>query len=297
MKINTVGRGCMMAVVLLAAMAVRANAQVNLTGYWDPLFSEDVGERIAGPEIGDYLGLPINAADRQRADTWDAEILTLPEHQCKPHPSTYGFRGIGLLRIWADVDPTTQEVVKFNTHIEWMEQERQIWMDGRPHPPEYAAHTWQGFSTGHWEGNTLVAETTHLKAGWIRRNGVVLSDRATMEDRFIRHGDLLTHVSIVSDPVYLTEPFVRTNGFRLNLNAQMRPYPCESVEEIDRPQGVVPHYLPGSNPYLMEFANRHHLPFAATRGGAETAYPEYMKTLRATASEPAPGRGGAAYQR
>ncbi len=266
---------------LVVMAAARASAQVELAGNWDPLFSEDQGERIAGPEIGDYLGLPINAADRLRADSWDASLLTLPEHQCKPHPSTYGFRGIGLLRIGDVVDPPTQELVKITTHIQWMAQERDIWMDGRPHPPAWAPHTWQGFSTGHWEGEVLVVDTTHLKAGWIRRNGVVLSDRATMQERFIRHGNLLTDVSIVQDPVYLTEPLVRTNGFRQNLAAQMQPYPCESVEEVVRPRGDVPHHLPGENPYLTEFAERHHIPYAATRGGAETAYPEYLKLLAA----------------
>ena len=88
-------------------------------------------------------------------------------------------------------------------------------MDGRPHPPDFDPHTWQGFSTGHWEGNVLVVETDHLKAGWIRRNGLALSDRAHMTERFFRHGDLLTHTYIIEDPVYLTEPLIKTNGFRL----------------------------------------------------------------------------------
>jgi hypothetical protein len=273
--------------LLLGLCAPRpALAQVDLSGFWDPLFSEDQEERVPGPAVGDYLGLPINGAARMRADSWDASLLTLPEHQCKPHPSTYGFRGVGLLRIWPDLDPTTQKVVKINTHIQWMEQQRAIWMDGRPHPPESAAHTWQGFSTGRWEGAELVVTTTHLKAGWMRRNGLALSDRATMTDRFIRHGDYLTHVTIVEDPVYLTEPLVKTNGFRLNLRGQMQPYPCEPVEEVVRARGTVPHHLPGTNPYLAEFATRHHLPFEATRGGAETAYPEYMRTLH---EEPAGG--------
>ena len=34
-------------------------------------------------------------------------------------------------------------------------QERIIWLDGRPHPPEAAPHTWMGFSTGEWQGNVL----------------------------------------------------------------------------------------------------------------------------------------------
>jgi hypothetical protein len=87
---------------------------------------------VPGPDIGDYAGLPINDAARLRADTWDASLLTLPEHQCKPHPSTYGFRGVGNLRIAQVFDDATQRLVKINTQIQWMEQKREIWMDGRP---------------------------------------------------------------------------------------------------------------------------------------------------------------------
>ena len=41
-----------------------------------------------------------------RGETWDASILTMEEHTCKPHPSTYGFRGVGNLRITYNFDPT-----------------------------------------------------------------------------------------------------------------------------------------------------------------------------------------------
>jgi len=268
---------------LLAAtvgVAASASAQLNLVGYWDPIFHEDFEERLPGPAMGDYLGLPISDAARLRAESWDASLLSVPEHQCKPHPSTYGFRGVGTLRIWEERDETTQALVKIHTHIAWQAQHREIWMDGRPHPPEYARHTWQGFSTGRFEGDVLVVRTTHLKAGWMRRNGLPLSDRATMTDRFHRHGDLITHVMIIEDPVYLTEPLVKTNGFQLSPNGTMDPYPCEVVVEVDRDDGYVPHFLPGRNPFITEFAEAHALPFEATRGGAETALPEYAETIR-----------------
>jgi glyoxylase-like metal-dependent hydrolase (beta-lactamase superfamily II) len=258
-----------------AVVAQPAGAQVDLTGMWAPIFDEDQVERIPGPEVGDYAGLPLTEAGRWRAESWDASLLTLPEHQCKPHPSTYGFRGVGNLRITASLDEPTQRIVKLNTHIQWQEQRREIWLDGRPHPPAWAPHTWQGFSTGHWEGEVLVVRTTHLKAGWIRRNGVVLSDLATLTERFIRHGDLLTHVSIVEDPIYLSEPFVRTNGFRLTLNPAMAPYPCRPAVEVPRAPGDVPHHLPGRNPYLTEFAERHGISAEAAAGGAHTALPEF----------------------
>jgi hypothetical protein len=252
-------------------------AQVDLSGMWAPIFHEDQVERIPGPDVGDYAGLPINDAARLRADSWDASLLTLPEHQCKPHPSIYGFRGVGNLRITNEIDEATQAIRALHTHIQWQEQRRTIWMDGRPHPPEYAPHTWQGFSTGRWEGNALVVTTTHLKAGWIRRNGLATSDRATMIDRFVRHGNYITHTYIISDPVYLTEPLIKTNGFLLVANPNMAPYPCLPAVEVPRAKGEIPHHLPGTADPENEFAKKHDLPVEAVRGGADTALPEFMK--------------------
>ena len=256
-------------------------AQRDPSGEWAPRFHEDQPERIPGPEIGDYLGLPINDAARLRADSWSASLLTLPEHQCKPHPADYGPRGPANLRIWKEIDTATQQVLAYHTHISWQAPERTIWMDNRPHPPEYAAHTWQGFSTGKWEGDMLTVTTTHLKIGWIRRNGVPRSDKAVLTEHWIRHDNYLTLVSIINDPAYLTEPFIRTTDWVADPDQQIAPYPCESTTEIDRPFGVVPNYLPGTNPFLNEFATKLKLPQQAVRGGAETMYPEYQSKIKA----------------
>jgi hypothetical protein len=266
--------------LLLVGSAVPAHAQIDLSVIWAPIFHEDQPERIPGPDIGDYAGLPITEAARMRAETWDASLLTIPEHQCKPHPSTYGFRGVGNLRLWNVINNDTQQLVSIRTHIQWQEQEREIFMDDRPAPPDFAAHTWQGFSKGHWEGNVLVVDTDHLKAGWIRRNGLPLSDRAHMQERFIRHGDILTHVYIIEDPVYLSEPLIKTNGFQLTNTLTMAPYPCESVIEVPREEGAVPHNLPGQNSFWDDYAKKHNLPVEATHGGAETALPEFARRLR-----------------
>jgi hypothetical protein len=267
--------------------ALPASAQGILVGYWDPLYEEDVDERIPGPEQNDYLGLPITPAARMRAQSWDPELLTVMEHQCVPHPSTYGFRGVGSLRVWEDRDPETQKVTEIETWIAWQGQHRHIYMDNPPpHPPEYAAHTWQGFSVGKWEGDVLVVHTDQLKAGWVRRNGVALTDRASMVDRFFRHGNLLTHVSAVSDPVYLSEPLVRSNGFIYAENGVMIPYTCRPAVEIPRARGVIPSHLPGTNPLQDEFAIRHHVPVEAARGGAQTALPEYMEYMQTLPPNP-----------
>ncbi len=252
-------------------------AEIDLSGEWGPRYHEDQPERLPGPAIGEYHGLPINDAARLRAESWDPSLLTLLEHQCKPHPADYATRGPANLRIWKDIDTATQQIVAIKTHIQWQAPERTIWMDGRSHPPEYAAHTWQGFSTGMWEGDTLTVKTTHLKAGWIRRNGVFRTDKATLTEHYIRHANYLTIISIVDDPIYLTEPIIRSQNWVLDLNQQINPYPCHISVEIDRPQGTVPHFLPGENPFLEEYSSKYDLPVEGTRGGAATMYPDFIE--------------------
>ena len=161
--------GGWLAVAVLAASSPAVLAQdlvgVDLSGTWGQLFHEDRAERGAGPDFADYTGLPINDAARLRAESWDAAKWTVPEHQCEPHPADYAPHGPANLRMWSDVDVTSQQVVAWHMTHSWMVTTRTIWMDGRPHPPPQARHTWMGFSTGHWEGDTLVVKTTHLKEG------------------------------------------------------------------------------------------------------------------------------------
>src|SRR5262245_48920431 len=215
--------------------AAAARAQIDLTGRWAPRYHEDFAERIPGPELVDFLGLPINEAARRWASSWESSRLTLPEHQCQVHNAAYIYRGPLLLRIWEERDPQTQKLVAIRNYISTYEQTRTIWMDGRPHPPDYAAHTWQGFSTGSWQGDMLTVTTTHIKQGWHRRNGLPSSDMITLTEHFIRHDTYLTHVSVVTDPVYLTEPLVKSQNFVLNereIPEAAWRWPCEIVEEI-----------------------------------------------------------------
>ena len=276
--VRTLCRVAALAAIVLSPAAV-ASAQVDFSGEWAPRMWEDQPERVPGPELGDYLGIPINDAARLRAEAWDASIQTLPEWQCRPHSADYIWRGPSQLRISKEVDPVSREVTAW--HAEWLRSvDRAIYLDGRPHPPADALHTWGGFSTARWNGNVLVVNVTHLKEGYLRRNGLPRSDKATVTEHWIRNGDFLTIATIVYDPVYLTEPFIRTTDYELALGQQIPPYPCGIVQEIDRGAGEVPHYLPGTNPYTTEFAVRYSLPVEATRGGAQTMYPEFKEKLR-----------------
>jgi hypothetical protein len=274
---------CSAAVLLFCLLANKAaHAQAaTFDGYWFPIFHEDNPERGQGPPAGDYTGIPLNEAGRLRADTWDPSLLTVPEHQCKPHPAFYGFRAVGAMRMWHDRDERSQDLLSINTRQQWAGgPERKFWVDGRPHPDDMTPHTWQGFSTAKWEGQYLVGKTTHLKSSYIRRSGVVVSDRATLVDRFHRHGDVLMHVSIVADPVYLSEPYVHTNNFRYQPNGTMTPYPCRYAIEVPRAAGLIPHGELGERTASKEFAESVGLPIDMIQGGPETLLPEFQKKLQ-----------------
>jgi len=264
-------------IVTTFATASFVAAETDLSGEWAPRYHEDQTERIPGPAIGEYHGIPINEAALRRGETWSSSMLSVPEHQCKPHPADYATRGPSHMRIWKEIDRTTQQVIAIRMHISVWSAERTIWMDGREHPPPYAAHTWQGFSTGVWEGNTLTITTTHLKQGWLRRNGLPRSDSAVLREHFMRHANYLTHVSVVDDPAFLTEPFIRSQNWVLAPYQIIAPYPCDPGDEVTLPQHAVPHYLPGENPHLLEYAEAFDLPLEGVMGGAETMYPDFIE--------------------
>jgi hypothetical protein len=271
-----------LAAAVLALFSTSAMAEIDLSGYWAARFHEDIPERIPGPDMVEFHGVPINEANRARGLAWDPSILTLEEYQCRPHPSDYYTR-FSNHRIWKEVDSTTQQTVAWHIRKEWQAAERTIWMDGRARPPAYAGHSFQGFSLGQWEGDTLVVETTHLKESYMRRNGLARSDKATFREHYTRHGDFQTVIAVIQDPVYLTEPFIRSSDYALNNKANINPYPCDPVVEIvGQAKGYVPAYLPGKHPSMWEYADRYNLSHEAVLGGAQTMYPEFMEKALAS---------------
>lgn len=268
---------------LVGPLTQRASAQLDLAGQWAALQHEDQPERASGPEIGDYTGIPINGADRLRGDSWDAQLADVIEHQCEQHPADYGATN---LRIYSDADPLTQAITAWHTVMQHNTAQRIIYMDGRPHPPEYAAFMRQGFSTGEWVADMLRVTMTHLKEGYLRKNGLARSDKAVVTEYYVRHHQYLVVARIIDDPVYLTEPFIRSYNWVLDENIHLAPNYCIPSELVARPAGWVPHHLPGTNRYLTEFASRWRVPVEATRGGAESMYPEYQQKLAAMPAPP-----------
>jgi hypothetical protein len=261
--------------LLLFGLAFPIFAQMDFAGDWAPVPDED---DIGNPRIGEYIGIPMTHASLLRTEAWSASYQTLPEWQCRPHGAMYISRGPSQVRIWKEVDPVSRQITAW--HAEWLRSiDNPYYMDGRPHPSDLAAHTWGGFSTAQYQGEMLKINTTHLKEDYYRRNGVPSSDEATLVTYWLRRGDYLTWTTIAYDPVYLTEPMIRSSEYKLALNQQIPPYPCDVVEEVVRRKGVVPSNLPGKNDALDDFAKHYDLPMDVTLGGAPSMYPEAARKI------------------
>jgi hypothetical protein len=273
--------------LLIVLAAAPAEAQISLVGEWAGKYHEDFSDRVPGDVQGDFTGVPLNDAARRYADAFDVTRVAVLEHQCLPYNVAHIYRGPLQFRIWEEKDPATQEIIAYRQYLGTYQQWRTIWMDGRPHPPDYVPHTAMGFSTGEWHGDILTVDTTHIKKEFYRRSGIPSSDLTTLVEHYIRHGNLLSHVMIITDPVYLSEPYVNSEEFVLMERANQNwLYNCEYVMEVPMDKNEVPYYLPGKNPFIEDYAKQFGLPFEAVFGGAPTLYPEYQPTLERLMNRP-----------
>jgi hypothetical protein len=268
------------AALLCAAPGAPAFAQAELVGSWSPVSTEWVSNDTVPV---DYTGLPLNDEARARALSYSESQLGMVERQCEGWPAFYFLTGPFGLKIWSETEPVKGNVISYTIGA-WVDRlPLVIWMDGRPHPSSYAEHTRGGFTTGRWEGNTLVAYTTHMQEGFIRKNGPPSSDQATMTTRFYRHGDVLTVLAIIEDAVYLAEPLIWTRNFRLSATQlSIVVPPCITTFE-GTVAGDVPHHLPGKTPFVDEITKKYGVPREAVLGFPETLSPEYRQKIKAGA--------------
>lgn len=238
----------MLAGVLVSAQGpARPANPPDLSGEWRLDNSED--DTTAQPPLGDYTGVPFNAAGLMRSDTTAESIWGTPEFQCRPHSAPHQWRGLGGARILKEQDPLTRDIRAY--HFQFMRSlDRPVFMDGRPHPPAWAPHTWTGFSTGEWIGNTLKITTTHLKDGFLKRGGPQTSDMYAMTEFLTRHDDTLTIITMIDDPIYLDEPYIHSTTYTYDPLASVNHEVCNSsafAENGGTDRHHVPHFLPGQN--------------------------------------------------
>lgn len=271
--------GCVFVGILAASLP--ALAEIDLSGSWAARAHEEAMERGPGPYAVDYLGLPLNEAGRAKALSFSGSIISMIERQCMYYPPSYVVLGPQGIRIWADSDLINGRTIAWNISASNDRAPIKIWMNGRPHPSKNAPHGVSGFTTGVWEGDVLTSYTTHMKAGYIRRNGAPSSDEATFTATFLRHGDLLTVAGVIEDPYYLAEPLVITRNFVLDtVPIRAVDTPCVPGFEGTGETSAVPHYSPGKNPFVDEVTKLYNIPVEAVLGGPETMYPDYRKKLK-----------------
>jgi hypothetical protein len=254
-----------------AALAVQppstpqASAPIDLTGYWVSVVTEDWRYRMITPPKGDYASVPLNAEGRKVADVWDPAKDEASGNQCKSYGAANIMRVPGRLHItWQndstlkiDTDAGTQSrLLHFGDAAPpagdagWQGYSVARWEIAGPParggggggrgvvtiggvvqpPPGDAGGRGRGAPAPRY--GSLKVITTHMKAGYLRKNGVPYSENAVVTEYFDRHtesnGDQwFTVTTIVEDPKYLDQPFITSTHFKKEPDAaKWRPTPC-----------------------------------------------------------------------
>jgi hypothetical protein len=216
----------------------RAAAPIDLTGYWVSVVTEDWRFRMMTPAKGDYPSIPLNAAGRRVADRWDPAKDEAAGDTCK----AYG--AAAIMRMPGRIHITWQDDLTVKVETDTGAQTR-LFHFGRPQPPA-GPPTWQGFSVAEWEyagggrrgraavqGGDLKVVTTHLRPGYLQKNGVPYSGDAVVTEHFDAlnkepNGDQwLIVTTLVEDPQYLNQPFQRSTHFKRQADETgWDPSPC-----------------------------------------------------------------------
>ena len=187
------------------------------SGIWmgtGTLFDQSRGQRSPNnPATKPRNHPPFNAAWEARYQTFLEEVVWQGRYI---DPLTFGYVA-GMPRMMA---PSRGLQFVVRPEQVWVIHERPdvryIYTDGRDHPPEeLSLPTMEGHSIGHWEGDTLVVDTTAIKSGIaIDRTGMVLSGEAHIVERIRKTDDRsLENQITIYDPVAFTEPWVVTRRY------------------------------------------------------------------------------------
>jgi hypothetical protein len=222
----------------------QAAAVIDVTGYWVSMVNEDWRWRMVTPPKGDYASVPLNPEGKKTADTWDPARDETAGLQCK----AYGAAGLMRLPIrmhitWAD-DKTLKLETDAGQQTRLFHFDGSKWQGGEPQ--------WQGDSVASWQkqaqsrgfappfggaapgkGGALKVVTTHMRPGYLRKNGVPYSANAVLTeffDRFELDGtSYLILTTVVDDPQYLNDTFITSEQFKMEpAAAKWSPGPCKA---------------------------------------------------------------------
>ena len=221
----------------------QAGAPIDLTGYWVALVTEDWRWRMVTPPKGDVASVPLNAEGRRVANEWDPDKDIAAGEQCK----AYGAAGIMRVPTRLHITWENENTLRLDTDAG---TQTRLFHFGMPSPG--GEPTWQGYSEAQWEvaggrggfggfgrggppaGGSLKVVTTHMRPGYLRKNGVPYSGNATVTEYFDRTmepdgSSYLIVTTIVEDPQYLTQPFITSTHFKRQADASgWNPTPCEA---------------------------------------------------------------------
>jgi hypothetical protein len=222
----------------------RPGALIDLTGYWVAIVDEDWRWRMVTPPKGDFASVPLNSEGRRAGNLWDPSKDESEDNTCK----AYGAAGLMRLPIrlhitWA-ADMTLQVDSDAGQQQRLFHFDGSKWQGGEPQ--------WQGDSVASWvrqfqsrgfappfggpvpgQGGALKVITTHMRPGYLRKNGVPYSANAVLTEYFDRiefeGSTYLILTSIVDDPEYLNDAFTTSEQFRQERDAsKWNPQPCKA---------------------------------------------------------------------
>jgi hypothetical protein len=215
----------------------KASAPIDFTGYWVSVVTEDWRVRMVTPAKGNYESVPLTPEGRRVANTWDPARDEASGDQCKAYGAPAVMRVPGRVRItWGN-----ENTLRIDTEAG---AQTRILRFGPTEPPA-GERTWQGYSAAQWEfgggagrgqaqGGNVKVVTTHLRPGYLRKNGVPYSANAVLNEYYDRitgpGGEpwLIVTTEVV-DPIYLTIPFITSTHFKkLADNAAWNPEPCSA---------------------------------------------------------------------
>jgi len=214
--------------------SARDMAPIDLTGYWVSYVTENWRYRMVTPAKGEYRRIPVSPAAVPIINAWDPSADTQAGNQCKSY-------GVGaIMNVPGRLHITWQDADTLRIDADAGTQTRLFRFSARA--SSAAKPTWQGESTARWEriaapdeGGSLRVVTSNMRAGYLRKNGVPYSERATVSEHFDVSplpdgGELLLVTTIVEDPVYLNAPYITSPHFKKEPDgSKWDPTPCSST--------------------------------------------------------------------
>jgi hypothetical protein len=202
-------------------------APIDMTGYWVAYITEDWRYRMMTPPKGDYRGVTLSAEAKKVADAWDPAADEASGNQCK----FYG--AAAIMRVPSRFHITWQDDNTLLIESDAGTQKRVLHFTPTAPPSEA---TWQGLSIGEWDmpSRSLKVTTTNMKGGYLRRNGVPYSDKASVTEYFDigsypGNRALLVVTTVVTDPVDLQRPYITSTHFiKERDGSKWNPTPCSA---------------------------------------------------------------------